>query len=187
MKNRFVSFVLALILLCGFVPFAAAEEEAYCYLYLQNHLLNMNYGDMDTRTEIAVGDEISVIYRDTVPAQIYVDGVKVHEIDPAADYDAFSVPATKTGRIDFAVRQGDKTLLSRTFSVISSAEMYKKLLKDAFFPHIRAEELFLSADEIEDAVNHGTPLFNPFLPFAYIMMLSVNFFWTVFSFTRIVR
>ena len=187
MKKRIFALLLAVSMLLCFVPFAAAEEESYCYIYLEDHLMDMNYGDMDTRTEIAVGDEISVIYRDTVPAQIYVDGVMVHEIDPEADFDYFSVPATKTGTIDFAVKQGDKTLIARTFTVISSADMYKKHLKSAFVPEISLGDLFLSVDEIKDAVNHGFPLFNPFLPFAYIAMLTVNFFLTVFSFIRIVR
>ena len=187
MKKRIFALLLAVSMLLCFVPFAAAEEESYCYIYLEDHLMDMNYGDMDTRTEIAVGEEISVIYRDTVPAQIYVDGVMVHEIDPEADFDYFSVPATKTGTIDFAVKQGDKTLIARTFTVISSADMYKKHLKSAFVPEISLGDLFLSVDEIKDAVNHGFPLFNPFLPFAYIAMLTVNFFLTVFSFIRIVR
>ena len=188
MKKRIIAVLLALTLvLCALPVFAAAEEEAYCYIYLRDHLMDMNYGDMDTRTRIAVGDEISVIYRDTVPAQIYVDGVMVHEIDPNDDFDYFSVPATKTGTIDYAVKQGDKTLIARTFTVISSEDMYKEHLRDAFRPQISVKDLFLSTDEVEDAVNHGFPLFNPFLPFAYMAMLTINFFLTVFSFTRIVR
>jgi len=185
MKKRILPLLLVFALLCCFVPFAAAAEDTYCYLHLQNHLLNMNYGDMDTRTEIAVGDEISVIYRDTVPAQIYVDGVMVHEIDP--DFDDFYVPVTKTGTIDYAVKQGDKTLIARTFTVISSADMYKKLLKSAFTPEISLKDMILTPDEAKDAVNHGFPLFNPFLPFAFLAMVTVNFFTVIFSFTRIVR
>ncbi len=187
MKKRILAVLLALALLCCFAPFAAAEGESYCYIHLEDHLMNMNYGDMDTRTRIAVGDEIAVAYRDTVPAQIYVDGGMVHEIDPDEDFDYFSVPVTKTGTIDFAVKQGDKTLIARTFTVISSEDMYKEHLRDAFRPQISFKDLFLSPDEVEDAVNHGFPLFNPFLPFAYLAMLTVNFFLTVFSFTRIVR
>ena len=187
MKKRILALGLTLLLVLCALPFAAAaEDETECLFYLRNHLMDMNYGDMETRTEIAVGDEISVIYQDTAPAQVYVNGVKTADIDPDGTSD-FYLPVKETGTIDVAVKQGDKTLLSRTFTVISSADMYKKLLKEAFLPQIPAEELFLSADELKDAVNHGFPLFNPFLPFAYLAMLTVNFFMTVFSFTRIVR
>ena len=184
MRKRIYAVLLALALVFCFVPFAAAAETPYCFFHLENHLLNMNYWDMDTRTEIAVGDEIAVVYCDSVPAQVYVNGSKVCDLAAGDAGDSYVLPVTKTGTIDVAVKQGEKTLLSRTFRVIASADMYKKLLKNAFVPQMPA---LLSVDELKDAAGHGFPLFNPFLPFAYFAMLSVNFFMTLFSFIRIVR
>ena len=94
MKKRTLAVLLALALLCCFAPFAAAEGESYCYIHLEDHLMNMNYGDMDTRTRIAVGDEIAVAYRDTVPAQIYVDGAPARRL-PSADLVQGPVPVPR--------------------------------------------------------------------------------------------
>lgn len=191
MKKRMIALLLALVMLCCFVPLAAAEEEEAItpefWVSLEDHLMNMGYGDDDTRTELAVGDEIWISYQDTVPADVYINGSKVHTFAANEWNDYYVYPVESTDPVTLVVKKDGQEIYNRRFTVISSADMYKKILKSAFVPEISLKDMFLSSDEIKDAVNHGFPLFNPFLPFAFMAMLATNFFLKVFSFTRIVR
>ena len=186
MKKRMCSILLVALLAACAMPFAAAQELEPEFMFsVQNHLMDMNYGDEDTRSEIAVGDELWFYYQDSVPAELFVNGSKVHTFS-AGEGNWYIQPVEQTGTLDAAVKQGDKTLFARSFRVISSADMYKQVLKGAFTPGYVLNP-FLSVDELKDAANSGFPVGNPFLPFAYLMMMTVNFFSAVFSFTRVVR
>ena len=60
--KKLLSVLLAAAMLLCVVPMALAEEaEPDLWFSIESHLLQMNYGDEDVRTEIAVGDELWVI------------------------------------------------------------------------------------------------------------------------------
>ena len=192
MKKRIIAICLTLVLALCALPFAAAAEEVTpeLWLHLDDHLLRTGYLLEENDNEIAVGDELSVHYQDNVPAQLYINGSKVHEF-PAGEGEYYNIPVNQTGTIDLVLKQGDTEVLHRTFQVISSADMYPKVVKEAFsaFFSYRPDPFLTSMtwDEIKDAANHGVPFGNPFLPVASIALQFVNLFSAIFSFVRIVR
>ena len=106
---------------------------------------------------------------------------------PAEDDDTYVYTVSKTGELTFSVRCGDETLLDRSFTVISSREMYPKTVKAAFAEMASLQvNPFPPVEELEEAGNNGFPVGNPFIPFAFFAMVLSNLLHAVFSFTRIV-
>ena len=199
MKKRILSLALAVLLLLSLVPCAFAadddDDELYTFtpelmIYEESNLLGMGYGfsSDETNREIAVGDELWVHYLDTVPADVYVNGAAVYHLkENEAERYCYKVKAT--GALTVDVRRGDEMLLSRGYTVISSKEMYKKVVKDAFkvLTSPKLSDFFPSISELKDAANSGFPVGNPFLPFAFVAMMSYNFLHAIFSFVRIAK
>ena len=185
--KKLLSVLLALAMLLCAVPMAFAEEaEPDLWFSIESRLLQMNYGDADTRTEIAVGDELWVIYNCDAPADVYVNGEKTYTL-PNAEDNTYAYTVSKTGELTFSVRRGGETLLDRSFTVISSREMYPKTVKAAFAAMASLQvNPFPSVEELKEAGNNGFPVGNPFIPFAFFAMVLTNLLHAVFSFTRIV-
>ena len=170
------------------VPFVAAEDafEDNLLFFVEDNLLRMNYADVDTLKEIAVGDSIEVIYTSSVPAEFIVNGEKVGDI-PAGEQETFIYSVEETGKLDVSVVSGGNVLESHSFTVITSKEMYSKNLREAFNPKNYLVNPFPPIEELKDAAMNGFPVGNPFLPAAYIVMVITNMALVLFSFTRIVR
>ncbi len=184
MKKKFMAFITAATILMCAVLSASAEEDVIrrCDLYAENHLMNMSYSDIAERDTLAVGDTLEVWYEDTVEAEVIVNGEKVSVLEPG-ERRIYTWDIRETGTLSIAVVQNGNELINRTFTVISSADMYRRNLKELFsFDEISIP----SAEELIDAANHGFPLFNPFLIPAFGLTLFINVFTVVFSFTRIV-
>ena len=192
MKKQILAILLALTLvLCALPVFAAAEEtEPKLMVQAESHLRNMNYADYETRTELAVGDALYIIYEDAEPANVLIDGETVFTFE-ADEYQVYKYDVTKTGSFNLTIRSGGGLRFSRTYTVISSAEMYRKTLgpdlKQALSVRMDPFLLHTSLDELKDAANHGFPVGNPFMPFAAVAMVFYNVFSILFSFFRIVR
>ena len=192
MKNRVIAILLALtLLLCALPVFASAEEaEPKLYVFAESHLRNMNYPDYETRTELAVGDALYIIYEDSEPANVLIDGETVFSFK-ANEYQSYQYDVKQTGSFNLTIRSGGGLRFSRTYTVISSAEMYRKSLgtdlKEALSIKMDPFLIHTSLDELKDAANHGFPVGNPFLPFAAFAMIFYNVFSIIFSFFRIVR
>ena len=192
MKKRIFALLLALTLVLCILPvFAAAEEiEPKLFVFADSHLRNMNYTDYETRTELAVGDELYIVYEDTQPADVLIDGKTVCSFD-ANEYEGYRYEVKETGSFNLTIRSGEQTRFSRTYTVISSAEMYRKTLgpdlKEALSVRMDPFLLHTSLDELKDAANNGFPVGNPFMPFAAFAMVFYNVFSILFSFFRIVR
>ena len=129
MKKRIFAILLALTLvLCVLPVFAAAEEtEPKLFVFADSHLRNMNYTDYETRTELAVGDSLYIIYEDTQPADVLIDGKTVCSFE-ANEYQGYQYDVKQTGSFNLTIRSGEQTRFSRTYTVMSSAEMYRKTL-----------------------------------------------------------
>ena len=193
MKKRITAICLVLVMLLCALPFAAAAEdvEPELWISLDNHLQRTGYPLEENQNEIAVGDELSVRYQDNVPAQLYVDGVKVHDF-PAGEGEYFTFPVRQTGKLDISLKQGDKEILHRTFNVISSKDMYSKDVKKAFSDLFSFQPdppywIAYTPEEIEYYENHGAPVRLPFLNLVKLWMSVTDVFMAIFSFTRIVR
>ena len=192
MKNRIIAILLAMtLLLCALPVFAAAENvEPKLYVFAESHLRDMNYSDYETRTELAVGDALYIIYEDTEPANVLIDGKTVCSFK-ANEYQSYQYDVKETGSFNLTIRSGGGLRFSRTYTVISSAEMYRKSLgtdlKEALSLRMDPFLLHTSLDELKDAANNGFPVGNPFLPFAAFAMMFYNVFSIIFSFFRIVR
>ena len=196
MKKRILALLLALVLVLAAVPFAFAEEnvdeeEAYTpelALYEEDHLLGMGYYNLQNGDDIAVGDELWIHYLDPLPADVFVNGEQVHHF-VADEWEAYCYTVRNTGPLEISVQRDGEVLLARNYNVISSAEMYKRVVKDAFkyLFSFRLKDFFPPIDELKDAANHGFPVGHPFLPLAFVVNTMFNFFHAVFSFVRIVR
>ena len=194
--KKLISVLLAVLMLVCIAPFASAEEneivtdnDGVAYIHAEDHLLNMGYGDIETRTELAVGDTLEVWYFDTFPGEVYIDGEKVYEL-PDSGREFFYYPLKQTGTVEISVRRGGKTLETRSFTVITSSEMYKKVVQDAFryaADTLRNTDPFPPAEELEEAAHNGFPVGHPMLPFAYAYMLITNLMHALLSFVRIVH
>ena len=189
MKKRIFAVCLTLVLLLCALPFAAAAEgiEPEFRISLEDHLLQTGYGDGDARTELAVGDEIWITYQDTVPADVYINGAKVHSFPANQWNDTYRYTVKDTGTLTLAVKKDGQDIVNRSFTVISSDDMYRKNVKDAFsYLGSVKPDWFTSGFSKED-MQFGAWLIAPFVPLATAYMLIAELFRTVFSFTRIVR
>ena len=188
MKKRIIALALSVLLLLSFVPFAAAEAATPEFrLSLEDHLLDMSYGDSDTRTELAVGDEIWITYQDSVPADVYVNGSKVHTFAANQWNDTYVYTVKNTGTLTLVVKKDGQDLVNRSFTVISSDDMYKKNVKDFFSFLGSVKPDWFSGGFSEEDMKFGAWLIAPFVPLASGYMLIAELFRTIFSFTRIVR
>ena len=196
MKKRMLAICLALVLALCALPFAAAGEEDLkpeLLLFVENHLMDMSYGDQATRTEIAVGDYLAVYYADTVPADVYINGAKVHTFN-ANERDHYVWDVKDRTPIELSVKKGDQEVMHRSFTVIASADMYQQVVKEAFseFSSFRLEAPYwmkYTEEEIRYYENNGVPVRLPFLVSnsASFANSFSNLLKAIFSFTRIVR
>ena len=194
MKKRVVALLLSLVLVICAVPFAFAEDETEFvpepsfYVSEESRLTGMGYYDLHDGDEIAVGDELWVSYFDSIPAEVLVNGETVHRFG-VWDMENYVYTVKATGTLTLVVRRGDELLFSRSYNVISSADMYKKNVRDMFaeIASIRLKDFFPPISELKDAAMHGFPVGNPFLPAAFLAMMTFNVFSTLFSFVKIVR
>lgn len=197
MKKRIVSLALALLLLLSAVTFAVAEADGSqddfepipsFYVSEESRLTGMSYYDLHDGSEIAVGDELFVRYFDSAPADVLINGEIVHSFD-VWDMEDYTYTVKSTGALTLVVRRGGDVLFSRAYNVISSADMYKKEVKDMFagLASIRLKDFFPSIEELKDAAMHGFPVGNPFLPAAFVASTLFNVFSVLFSFVKIVR
>ena len=189
MKKRIIAVCLTLVLLLCALPFAAAAEdiEPEFRISLEDHLLQMGYGDSDTRTELAVGDEIWISYQDTVSADVYINGAKVHSFPANQWNDTYRYTVKDTGTLALVVKKGGQDIANRTFTVISSNDMYKKNVKDVFSFLGSVKPDWFSGGFSQEDMAFGAWLIAPFVPLASAYMLVAELFRTIFSFTRIVR
>ena len=188
MKKRIIAICLTLVLALCLVPFAAAEAVTPEFrLSLEDHLLDMGYGDSDTRTELAVGDEIWITYQDSVPADVYVNGSKVHTFAANQWNDTYVYTVKNTGTLTLVVKKDGQDLVNRSFTVISSDDMYKKNVTDFFSFLGSVKPDWFSGGFSKEDMEFGAWLIAPFVPLASGYMLIADLFRTIFSFTRIVR
>ena len=188
MVNMFkkpAAFLLAVLLSlgCAAVAFAGDEEEIRrCEIYVESNLTRMGYGELGDSPEIAVGDEIEILYEDSEPADIYVDGEKVYTFK-GGDREFWFMTVNETGTVEITVKKEETVILSETFTVITSGEMYRRLIREEL-----SAPFSLSLPDFSDPESwQGFPVGNPFLPLAYVAMLTVNFFSLLFAATRIIR
>lgn len=187
MTKRMLSVLLVVCALLGLFSaagYAQENEIERCDLYAQSNLLRMGYSDLDNVTELAVGDTLDILYESSIPADVYLNGTAVQHFD-AGEFYHYAYRLSDTGSVTIAVLRENEEILSRSFTVIPSAEMYKKevrrYFKDIF--SVRLSDFTTPREAIEG----GFPLFNPFLPLAFAVMVTVNFCTVIFSFFRIVR
>lgn len=184
--------LIFMLLLTTLVPLASAEDEppfTRCDMYLESNLLRTNYADEETRTEIAVGDTFLIYYEDAVPADVCVNGEVVHQFK-ANEYDNYTYRVKETGEIRIAVRSDGTERISRSYTVIPSAEMYKRHVREdiEFFSALRyIPEWFREVFEGDvHSPGYGW-LFHPFLFPAMALNAFINNLHVLFSFVRIVR
>ena len=156
-----------------------------CELYVESNLTRMGYPNVETLSEIAVGDEIEILYESGEPAEVFVDGKPAHRFE-GEERQFFFHTVSETGTVKIEVIRNGQTILSHTFTVISSQDMYKKTLREAFTSFDISDVISAYIDSFEGGAQ-GFPYLNPFLPLAFVMTVCVNFFSTLFAFTRIVR
>lgn len=184
--KKLLSVLLALLMALTAVPMAFAEadaEENYLQVDCDSYLMKSNYFDGWTRTELAQGDVIVVFYKDTVGADVYVDGELVYTLETD---DVYGYQVDETGTVDLEVRRGGEILFQRTYTVITRREMYPKVVRQMFREMFSLRvNPFLSKEELQEAADGGYPVGNPFLGFAYAAMILTNLMLAVFSFTRI--
>ena len=95
----------------------------------------------------------------------------------------FTYGIAATGSLCVSVRQGGKEIASRSLTVISSEEMYRRNLRGGLL----AGDYFVTA---EDLVGVGVPAGSIFIPLAMVMAFFVgvkDFLQRLFSFVRITR
>ncbi len=195
MKNRIFALLLALVMLLCVAPFAAAEEDEdefeptpQFYVDEESRLTGMSYYDLHDGSEIAVGDKLYVRYFDAAPADVLLNGETVCSFG-VWEMEDYTYIVKSTGQLTLVVRRGEEVLFSRTYNVISSADMYKKEVKTMFneLGAIRLKDFFPPISELKDAAMHGFPVGHPLLMPAFFLNLTFNVFSTLFSFVRIVR
>ena len=190
-KNRLLGVLLALTFtLCALVPAAAAEAPEdeivpECMIFVTSNLTRYNYGDLETRTELAVGDTVEFLYSDAEPADVVINGETVFRF-PAGERQFRDYVIAATGPLEIAVRRGEAVLLERSFTVIDSASMYRRSVQEALTAYRELDVSTLKEDLI-DGANNGFPVGNPFWVPAATVLLLVNYLTVLFSFTRIIR
>ncbi|MBR2730920.1 MAG: hypothetical protein IKD72_02915, partial [Clostridia bacterium] len=166
------------------LPAAGADAEEplteRCELYAENHLTQMGYSDLAQRTELAVGDTLEVIYDAGEEADVLINGTVAEHLK-AGEHQIYFYEIKETGTVEIAVVCDGADLIRRSFTVIKSAEMYRKVLREAFRIDFSA---LLEPIDISDA--QGFPFGNPFLPLAMIVTAMVNAGSLLFAATRII-
>lgn len=187
MKKRIVAVCLTLVLLLCALPFAAAEDKTEtAYLVLTDQLLG---GDMhieqENCTRLAVGDTIRVTYEGDVPADVIVNGRAVYTF-PAGERNVY-VWEIKSGEpVSIRLCTADKTLIDRSFTVISGKEMYRENLSAAWKELTKALGIALVPSIAFKAFESTpVPVGNPFLGPVLVGGACIGLFKALFSFTRL--
>ena len=189
MKKRILAICLTLVLLLCALPFAAAADDTntVAYLILDDHLLNDVHIRGAGTTRLAVGDTIKVAYYGNAPADVIINGQTVHTF--AANEEEvrmYEWKVTSADSVSVKLCTADKTLIDRTFTIISDKEMYR-------------ENLSVAASELGEALKialfpsyalkvfEGTPVpvGNAMLGPVLIGESLVGLFKALFSFTRL--
>ena len=187
MKKRILAICLTLVMLLCALPFAAAADDTntVAYLILDDHLLNDVHIRGAGTTRLAVGDTIKVAYYGSAPADVIINGQTVHTF-AANDRQVYVWEVKSAQPVNIKLCTADKTLIDRTFTIISDKEMYR-------------ENLSVAASELGEALKialfpsyalkvfEGTPV-----PVGNIMLgpvlvgeSLVGLFKALFSFTRL--
>ena len=157
------------------------DTEGFAEIDAYSRLLLHDYGV--TEDTIAVGDTVRVEYwYGFYPVDVYLNGQKVAHL-AGGETQKYTYQVETTEPLEFVVRSGDRVLDSRSFSVITSKEMYDRNLEEGL---IHPEDI----PKPGDIDLTGVPIGNPFMPFAMIMIFFNrvgSFFHRLFSFFRIVK
>ena len=187
MAKRMLCILLAVSVLFSLTALtgrAAEGDVERCELYAESNLLRMGYSDLATRTELAVGDTLDVLYESVQPAEVTVNGEVVHRF-AAGQFEHYAYRIAAAEPVEIVVRQGENELIARRFTVISSAEMYRKELQRCWAELKTADLSWVLHPK--EALDAGINIFSPFLPAAVMITFAVNFCNVFFSFFRIVR
>ena len=186
MKKRVLAVVLAAVLLVCAAPFSFAmtaeepeEPKVSFELSLLNQLTGARHSHHDTRTTLAVGDTIRVWYQGEIPADFFLNGEAAHHFR-AGSAQTYDYVIKSTDPVAIVLRTADKELLNRSFTVISSAEMYRQTLKEAL-------DIRESIEALKYGAMHGFPVGNPFV-YPLLIASQIGYILQVlFSFPKIKR
>ena len=152
------------------------EAKGYFDIEVYSSLLRRDYDPEDTT--VAVGDTLRVEYSGLYPIEIYLNGEKAAALT-GGEMQEFTFGVT--GPLNVSVRQYGQEAAARSFTVITSQEMYERNLRDG---------LITPGDipSTQDLVDVGLPAGSPFIVVAKIVAFFValrEFFIRLFSFSRI--
>lgn len=186
MKKRILAVLLALVLLCCFVPFAAAADTTEtAYLVLTDHLLNDMHIEQDGCTKLAVGDTIRVNYGGESPADVRINGKTVHTF-PACEREVYVWEIKSTEPVTVQLVTAGQTLINRSFTIISDKDMYRQNLSEAGENLREAFGIALIPSKAFEAfAGTPVPVGNPFLGPVLIAEAFGLYFKALFSFTRL--
>lgn len=154
------------------------EARGYTVIDVYSGLLRKDY-PRETDT-VAVGDTLNVEYSGLYPVEILINGAQAATF-PGGEMQKFTCGVADAGSLRVEVRQANGVIAERTYTVISSEEMYQRNLRDGL---ITGEDIPSTADLIDVGVPPGSP----FILLAKIVAFFVgvsDFFHRLFSFSRI--
>ena len=154
------------------------EAKGYFDIDVYSSLLQRDY-DREDNT-VAVGDTLRVEYSGLYPVEIFLNGERAAALT-GGEMQKVTFDVTGTGALDVSVRQYGQEVAARSFTVITSQEMYERNLRDG---------LVTPGDipTTEDLVDVGLPAGSPYIIAAKIVAFFVllrEFFFRLFSFSRI--
>ncbi len=154
------------------------RAAGYAEIDVVSGLLQRDYSRADET--VAVGDTVRVDYSGLLPIEILVNGETVAAL-PGGELQRVTCAVTEPGALNVVVRQNGKAVETRSLTVVSSAEMYRRNLRDGL---ITGAEI----PDTEDFVQVGLPrVLVPFAKAASFLVLLREFFYQLFSFSRIVK
>jgi hypothetical protein len=154
------------------------EAKGYFDIDVYSSLLQRDYAPEDTT--VAVGDTLRVEYSGLYPVEIFINGAKAAALT-GGEMQEFTCGVTGTGALNVSVRQYGQEAAARSFTVITSQEMYERNLRDGL---ISGEDI----PTTEDLVDVGLPAGSLYIVAAKIVAFFVllrEFFFRLFSFSRI--
>lgn len=152
----------------------------YAEIDVYSGLLLCDYS-RDAET-VAVGDTLRVDYSGLYPIEILINGETAAAL-PGGELQRYTRDVTAPGTLCVAVRQKGAQIETRTLTVISSREMYRRNLRDGL---VTGEDI----PGTEDFIQAGLPRGSLFIPLAKIIAFFVGlrvFFHRLFSFVRITQ
>ena len=155
------------------------EARGFTEIDVCSGLLQNDY-DRESDT-VAVGDTLRVDYSGLYPVEVLVNGEQVTAF-PGGEMQRFTMSVTETGALDVAVRQQGEVIATRSMTVVTSKEMYRRNLRESL--------LFSGLPTVEDYVEVGVPRFSLSIPFFTVVAFFVelkDFFHRLFSFPRITK